>query len=169
MRAVAVVISAVLLAGCATEQPGSHGVQPSEAGPTASISPTTPPEQQRSSPGGTVVKTGRSQFGEILFDGSGQAIYLFDKERTAKPECYSDCAQAWPPVLTTGAPSAAGSVQADKLATTQRTDGTVQITYAGHPLYFYAHEGKNEVRCHNVREFGGLWLVVTPAGIAAPH
>ena len=46
-------------------------------------------------------------------------------------------------------------------------DGSTQVTYAGHPLYYYAHEGKNQVTCHNVSEFGGLWLVVTPTGQAA--
>ena len=45
--------------------------------------------------------------------------------------------------------------------------GTTQVTYGGHPLYFYAHEAKNEVKCHNIRGFGGLWLVVTPQGRAA--
>jgi len=55
----------------------------------------------------------------------------------------------------------------DLLGTTPRTDGSTQVTYAGHPLYYYAHEGKNVVTCHNVNEFGGLWLAVTPTGQAA--
>ena len=50
------------------------------------------------------------------------------------------------------------------LDTTKRTDGKTQVTYGGHPLYYYAHEAKNEVKCHNIRGFGGLWLVVTPIG-----
>ena len=117
---------------------------------------------------GTVVQTADSEFGEILFGGAGQAIYLFDKEATATPACYDDCAEAWPPVLTEGDPVAAANVLADQLGTTQRTDGTTQVTYAGHPLYHYAHEGINQVLCHNVNEFGGLWLVVTPSGAPAP-
>jgi predicted lipoprotein with Yx(FWY)xxD motif len=100
----------------------------------------------------------------MLFDASRQAIYLFDKERTTTPECYRACAVAWPPVLTKGLPRAAGAVRAGLLGTTKRTDGTRQVTYAGHPLYYYAHEGKGEVTCHDVREYGGLWLVVTPQG-----
>src|SRR5262249_17259817 len=116
---------------------------------------------------GTVIKTASSRFGRILFDGTGQAIYLFDKEKATKAACYGQCAEAWPPVLTRGTPVAAGGADADALGTTKRTDGSTQVTYAGHPLYYYAHDGKNEALCHNVREYGGLWLVLTPAGEAA--
>ena len=100
----------------------------------------------------------------MLYDASGQPIYLFDAEATSRPECYGECAQAWPPVLTKGKPRAQGEVRADLLGTTRRRDGSTQITYAGHPLYFYAHEGKYQVLCHNVDEFGGTWLVVKPDG-----
>jgi predicted lipoprotein with Yx(FWY)xxD motif len=100
----------------------------------------------------------------MLYDASGQPIYLFDAETTSRPECYGECAEAWPPVLTKGKPRADGAVRADLLGTTRRNDGSTQITYAGHPLYFYAHEGKYQVLCHNVTEFGGIWLVVKPNG-----
>lgn len=104
----------------------------------------------------------------MLFDGTGQAIYLFDVETTATPECYDACAEAWPPVLAKGDPVAGRGVDASLLSTTQRTDGTSQVTYNNHPLYFYTHEAKREVRCHDVFLNGGSWYVVTPAGDAAP-
>ena len=104
----------------------------------------------------------------MLFDTTGQAIYLFDKETSSAPACYTACAVAWPPVLTDGPPTASGEVKQSLLGTTKRTDGSTQVTYGGHPLYYYAHEGKNEVKCHNITGFGGLWLVVTPTGDAAP-
>jgi predicted lipoprotein with Yx(FWY)xxD motif len=113
---------------------------------------------------GTVITTGDSKFGEILFDVAGQAIYVFDKEQASEAECYDECAEEWPPVITDGDPVAESQVAPDQLGTTGRTDGSTQVTYAGHPLYYYAHESTNEVKCHNVREFGGLWLVVTPSG-----
>ena len=116
---------------------------------------------------GTTITTAASDFGEILFDGNQQAIYLFDKEASSTPECYDDCAAAWPPVLTTGAPVATGGIDGALLGTTARTDGTTQVTYAGHPLYYYVDEGPGEVKCHNVAGFGGLWLVITPTGAAA--
>jgi predicted lipoprotein with Yx(FWY)xxD motif len=169
-----VAASAFLLVGC------SGGETPSTARATESSSPAgatltsrpaatpraTSPSATKAIPG-TVIKTAGSRFGEILFDGTGQAIYLFGKEKTPKAECYGECAEAWPPVLTRGAPVAAGSADTSALGTTKRTDGSTQVTYGGHPLYYYAHEGKNEVLCHNVREYGGLWLVLTPAGEAA--
>jgi predicted lipoprotein with Yx(FWY)xxD motif len=171
--AAAVVVSASLLVGCGggeTTSPEAGGPA-SPAGEVTPSDPTTPPSSTpaRGSTRGTVVRTSDSQFGEILFDGVGQAIYLFEKEKTSKSECYGSCAEAWPPVLTRDAPVAAAGARADALGTTSRTNGTTQVTYAGHPLYYYAHEGRDEVRCHNVREFGGLWLVVTPSGKAAPH
>jgi predicted lipoprotein with Yx(FWY)xxD motif len=109
-----------------------------------------------------------SEYGTMLFDERGQAIYLFDKETSDDPQCYDDCATAWPPVLTEGPPEADGDVDAALLGTTDRDDGSVQVTYNGHPLYFYADEDPGEVLCHDVDDFGGTWLVVTPEGDAAP-
>jgi predicted lipoprotein with Yx(FWY)xxD motif len=115
---------------------------------------------------GTEITVSSSQFGDVLFDGSNQAIYLFDKETGSTPECYGDCAAAWPPVLTDGEPEASGAAEQELLGTTERDDGTTQVTYAGQPLYYYAHEGPGQVLCHNVSEFGGLWLVLDASGQA---
>jgi predicted lipoprotein with Yx(FWY)xxD motif len=176
MRLAPLTVFAIVLAGCGNAAGGdaaTPGVpeqtqatsaipsQPETLLPTPNAtSPTATPVKQT----GTVIKSAKSQFGMMLFDGTGQAIYLFDKEQTSKPECYGACAEAWPQVLTEGSPAAAGGTKQDLLGATKRTDGTTQVTYGGHPLYFYAHEGKNEVKCHNIQGFGGLWLVVTPAG-----
>jgi predicted lipoprotein with Yx(FWY)xxD motif len=100
----------------------------------------------------------------MLYDDSGQAIYLFDAEESDRAECYGDCAKAWPPVLTKGRPTGTGAVKSSLLGTSLRSDGSMQVTYAGHPLYFYAYEGKYQVLCHNIKEFGGTWLVVQPDG-----
>lgn len=113
---------------------------------------------------GIVIRTGDSEFGEMLFDSKGQAIYIWELEESAKAECYEDCAEAWPPVLTDGTPLAAGSVNSDLLGTTERSDGSTQVTYNDHPLYYYAHEGAGEVKCHNVSTHGGLWWVIQPSG-----
>lgn len=164
--AVAGVVSLVLLAGCGEASAPYAG---REASPTTS--PTTSPEPSparqstgSATPRGTVITTSGSDYGTMLFDATGQAIYLFDKEATSTSRCYGPCADAWPPVLTAGAPRARGETQADLLGTVRRMDGSLQVTYAGHPLYFYAHEDKHQVLCHDVEEFGGLWLVVTPGG-----
>jgi predicted lipoprotein with Yx(FWY)xxD motif len=143
-----------------SETPAEPGTTTPTPSPTATA--TTPAKRT-----GTVISSAKSEFGNMLFDGTGQAIYLFDKEQTTKPECYGACAEAWPPVLTEGTPTAEDGAKQDLLDTTKRTDGKTQVTYGGHPLYYYAHEAKNEVKCHNIQGFGGLWLVVTPTGRAA--
>lgn len=91
-------------------------------------------------------------------------VYIWEKEPSGTAECYDDCAEAWPPMLTTGEPLAAGEVDATLLGTIARRDGAQQVTYNGHPLYYYAHEGPGEVRCHDVATHGGLWWVITSAG-----
>ena len=77
---------------------------------------------------GTTIKLADSQYGRILFGGNDQAIYLFDKESSAKPDCYGACAEAWPPVLTKGEPQASGGARTQLLGTTRRADGTTQVT-----------------------------------------
>jgi predicted lipoprotein with Yx(FWY)xxD motif len=173
-RRVAVAAAAVtVLVGCGSEGEPTATTAERTTEAAASPSPSPLPEETTPAPtpaaaAGTVVTVGDSEFGPMLFDDTGQAIYLFDIEKTPTPECYDACAEAWPPVLTDGAPVAAGGARADLLGMSPRTDGSMQVTYAGHPLYFYVNEGKNEVRCHNVFLNGGLWFVVTPDGEAAP-
>jgi predicted lipoprotein with Yx(FWY)xxD motif len=117
-----------------------------------------------SSEPGIEITTADSQFGEALFDADQRAIYYFDKEQGEQSECYGDCAVAWPPVLTEGEPQAGGGADAKLLGTTERGDGSTQVTYAGHPLYYYVDDPAGQIACHNVSEFGGLWLAVQPNG-----
>ena len=107
-----------------------------------------------------------SQYGRVIFTGQRRAIYLFARDR-GKSTCYGACAKAWPPVLTKGKPVAAAGVNRRLLGTTRRSDGTTQVTYAGHPLYRFVGDRKAfQITCQNVAEFGAKWLVVTPAGRA---
>ena len=148
----------------ATPQTSIATTTPSPTSSSAIVVPSsTPPAAP-----GTPIATGDSDYGVMLFDGRGQAIYLFDKEADGAPACYDACAADWPPVLTTGLPQASGAVRADLLGTVARADGSVQVTYGGHPLYFYAHEDPGQVLCHDVDDYGGTWLVVTPEGTPAP-
>lgn len=179
-----------LLAGCAAEE-SPVATRTAASGTSASGSPTSPAasaaaspspdrsgsaaeqataESERSQPRarGTVITTGGSAYGPILYDSDRQAIYIWQPEDSAKPRCYGECAIAWPPVLTDAAPVAKGDVAAGKLGTTRRGDGTTQVTYNGHPLYYYADERPGEVRCHNVATHGGLWWVIRPNGKRAP-
>jgi predicted lipoprotein with Yx(FWY)xxD motif len=161
--AIGAAAGALLIAGCGGDDDDDSG-----AAGAAATNPTTTAASgsAEQTPKGTTIKLSSSDYGQVLFDADDQAIYLFDKEQGSKSECYGECAAAWPPVLTTGEPQAGKGVRAGLLGTTERNDGTSQVTYNGHPLYYYAHEGPGQVLCQNVDEFGGLWLVVTADGEA---
>jgi predicted lipoprotein with Yx(FWY)xxD motif len=116
--------------------------------------------------GGAKVKVVSSRFGRVIADKRGEALYLFDKESTERSRCYGACAVAWPPVLTKGKPRAGKGADPKLLGTTQRRNGKLQVTYNGHPLYYYKDDEPGRILCHNVDEFGGLWLVVNPRGQA---
>jgi len=107
-----------------------------------------------------------SQYGRILSGGGDRTIYLFTRDHSTQSTCYGPCATAWPPVLTKGAPVAGPGLSAQPLGTTLRMDGTRQVTYAGHPLYYYISDKRGEILCQNVEEFGGVWLVVSRRGTA---
>jgi predicted lipoprotein with Yx(FWY)xxD motif len=161
-RLLLLLFSAALISACGSDS-GDESPQPSKP---AAQDTTTTREPKPAEAKGTAIKLDGSQFGAVLYDKRGQAIYLFDKEKSDKAECYGDCAAAWPPVLTKGEPQAGRGIDHSLLGTTERSDGRTQVTYNGHPLYFYAHEGRDEVTCHNVSEFGGLWLVLDGKGNA---
>ena len=160
--AIGAAAGALALAGCGgdDDDSGDETTAPAAAAPTTTATQTA----QQAAATGTTIKTSDSQYGQVLFGGDDRAIYYFDKESASKSECYGECAEAWPPVLTKGDPQAGSGAQAGMLETTQRDDGTTQVTYDGHPLYYYAHEGRGVVECHNVDEFGGQWLAVQPNG-----
>jgi predicted lipoprotein with Yx(FWY)xxD motif len=143
----------------AAEQAETGGGEPANGGDRPDK-----PSEPKPEPKGIEITTGDSQFGEVLFDADDRAIYLFDKETTDESECYGECAVAWPPVLTKGEPQASGAVAGKLLGTTERDDGSLQVTYDGRPLYYYVDEPPGQVLCHNVDEFGGLWLVIEPSG-----
>jgi predicted lipoprotein with Yx(FWY)xxD motif len=104
--------------------------------------------------------------GTALVDGNGHTLYLFEADRATTSACAGGCAQVWPPLVTHGsAPTASGPVQATLLGTTPRADGTQQVTYNGHPLYYFAgDEAPGDVRGQGLNQFGAKWYVVAPGG-----
>jgi len=175
--AAAALVSVLALAGCGSDGTSSSlpstgddvpaGTPSVAAVPVDPPSPTATATASRPNPGATLI-TSDSEFGPMLYDDSGQPIYLFTAESGPSPACYDECAADWPPVLTSGAPQATAGVRPRLLGSTRRSDGGTQVTYAGHPLYYYAHEGKYQVLCHDVDEYGGTWLVVRPNGTPPP-
>jgi predicted lipoprotein with Yx(FWY)xxD motif len=116
------------------------------------------------------VKTASTPLGTILVDDSGRTLYLWEADRTARSTCDGACAQAWPPLTTSGAARAAGGAQATLLGTVRRSDGTMQVTYAQHPLYYYSGDtAAGQTSGQNSDGFGAEWYVVTPTGAADEH
>jgi predicted lipoprotein with Yx(FWY)xxD motif len=116
----------------------------------------------------TAIVVKSSQFGRMLFNSKRQAIYVFQRDTRNRSNCHGACAKAWPPVYTKGKPRALDGVRKSLLGTTRRKDGHLQVTYAGKPLYYYAHEGPGQVLCHNVNLNGGYWWVIGPDGKRRP-
>jgi predicted lipoprotein with Yx(FWY)xxD motif len=111
------------------------------------------------------LKTRHGRLGTFLVDGKGRTLYLFQKDRTAKSRCSGDCAAAWPPLLTTGKPKASGSVRKALLGTSRRSDGTMQVTYNGHPLYRFVEDQKpGDTMGQGVSAFGAKWYAVSASG-----
>lgn len=110
-----------------------------------------------------------SRFGEVLVDGQGRALYLFAADTTSASTCSGACATAWPPLLTDkGAKvDAMHMATAALTGTTTRADGTVQVTYNGHPLYYFQGDTQpGQITCQAVVNFGAAWYVVDPHGNA---
>ena len=115
-----------------------------------------------------VVQVAHTAYGRTLVDPRGFALYLFTHDRTTAPTCYDACAAAWPPYIVRGRPRrASDGARVTLLGSIRRRDGRLQVTYHGHPLYYYIGDRRpREVFCQAVTEFGGTWYVVAPGGRA---
>lgn len=116
----------------------------------------------------TELELRKSKFGKVLFAGNGRALYMFTSDTAGTSNCSGACAAAWPPFLMRGKLVGGPGVNPNLIGTTTRANGRKQVTYNGHPLYFYVHDPKGKIFCHNVFEFGGEWLVVRGSGNPAP-
>lgn len=159
-----------LLAGCGGD--GSTGGYGSSSNTTQAAATAVEETADRkpgtgAAPTGAKVKIVDSEFGRVIADGKGEAFYLFGRDGKGPSECNGACADVWPPVITQGRPRAGAGAKANLLGTTRRKNGKLQVTYAGQPLYYYEHDAPGTILCHDVVEFGGLWLVVRPSGKAA--
>jgi predicted lipoprotein with Yx(FWY)xxD motif len=105
-----------------------------------------------------------SEYGKAIFDTRARVLYVFSADRTSKSNCYGVCAKAWPPMLTKGAPTAGPGVNAKLLGTTKRRDGSLQVTYNHHPLYYYSADKVGKIMCQHANMHGGLWFIIKPNG-----
>lgn len=120
-----------------------------------------------STPPSTVVMTRNTDLGRILVDAQGRTLYLFAKDTGATSTCDGSCASYWPPVPVTGVPHAAGGASATSLGVITRADGAQELSYAGHPLYYFIGDTKaGQQHGQGVDQFGAKWYVLDATGAA---
>jgi predicted lipoprotein with Yx(FWY)xxD motif len=116
--------------------------------------------------GPATLKISGSPDGRVLVDQQGQSVYLFEKDEGGESYCTEACAAVWPALETSTAPSAGPGVQNAALGTIKRDDGDMQVTYHGHPLYYYAADASSpgKTRGEDVEQFGSSWYLVNGHG-----
>jgi predicted lipoprotein with Yx(FWY)xxD motif len=116
---------------------------------------------------GTIVKTGSTGLGRVLVDAHGKTLYVWAHDKGSKSTCNGDCAVYWPPLIAHGKSAAAGGVKAGLLGMSRRNDGRMQVTYAGHPLYYFVQDRKpGQTKGEGLTGFGGRWDPVSISGKA---
>jgi predicted lipoprotein with Yx(FWY)xxD motif len=154
---------ALLVAGCGSATKGTSSSASARAQPTpASTGAGAPPAGGSA----TAVTSKANKLGAILAAGPKRlTVYLFEGDTGSTSTCTGACAAVWPPVRTGAAPAAKGSASGAELGVTARQDGSRQVTYHGHPLYFYARDGDlSDAYGQGVKSFGAGWYVLAPSG-----
>jgi predicted lipoprotein with Yx(FWY)xxD motif len=105
-----------------------------------------------------------SEYGRVIFDQNHTALYTFSADLGTTSTCYGACQAAWPPLLTTGTPRVAAGLNPALIGTTKRRNGALQVTYAGHPVYFYSGDKGTNIGCQHVKLHGGYWYVLNSNG-----
>jgi predicted lipoprotein with Yx(FWY)xxD motif len=153
-------VGVAMLAAACSSGSGSSSTAAASSSPAGASAPSS---AAASGSGTTVITTASSSGNTFLTSGSGRAIYLWAKDTGDASACTGACASAWPPV--TGTATAAGSAKASDLGTITRSDGTKQVTYDGHPLYYFVGDsGPGTATGQGSDNFGAKWWLVSPTG-----
>ena len=157
--ALVVVLAVLAIAGCGGGSSSSGSETSSGGGESSAVNAS-----ESGSGGATIDAAEIEGLGTVLVDSEGMTVYEFTVDNGTRSECYGGCEAAWPPVTTTGKPTAGEGAMASALGTTKRKDGTLQVTYAGHPLYTFAEdEAPGEA---NGNEVEGTWFALDESGAA---
>jgi predicted lipoprotein with Yx(FWY)xxD motif len=158
--ALAAVVLGATGVGVAVAGSGGKGTSGFGSGYGAPASPPTP-----AAPSAATVTGRKTNLGPTLADGTGRTLYLFRSDTPTMSTCYGSCAGVWPPVSAASTPHATGGARDDLLGRLRRTDGTSQLTYRGHPLYYYAGDAKpGDTTGQGLNQFGARWYALTPGG-----
>ncbi|CAG6391099.1 hypothetical protein NMG29_36960 [Streptomyces cocklensis] len=165
VSACAAALLVTALAGCGAKSSSGSGAADATASTLAdspaAVAATSSPTAQAT----VGTHNAGGQLGTILVDGKGRTLYLFQADKTSTSTCNGSCAAAWPPLLSKGQPKAGSGAQSNLLGTSKRSDGTTQVTYNKHPLYFFAGDSKpGQTNGQDLNQFGALWYVLNPAG-----
>jgi predicted lipoprotein with Yx(FWY)xxD motif len=158
--------AALAIAGCGSSGDSSSGGAYGGGGSTGGGDTTTAKSPPGAESGAAVLTVATApKVGAVLVDAKGFTVYDFHKDKGTVSACYGACEGVWPPVTTAGSPTAGEGATASKLGTTKRKDGTLQVTYAGHPLYTYAADKKpGEANGNDFSSFGGEWYALQGNG-----
>jgi predicted lipoprotein with Yx(FWY)xxD motif len=150
-------LAALALVAAACGGGGSSGGGLYGGGPATSSAPKA---------AAAVVDLRGSKLGQILVDGQGRTLYLFEADKAGRSTCDGACASAWPPYLSSGAPQAGSGVTGALLGSSRRGDGGgAQVTYHGHPLYYYAGDSRpGDTAGQGLNQFGAKWYVLAASG-----
>ena len=160
------ILAGVLAAAALAGGGAAYGNALAGPGTVSGAAYGAPATSPTSAPGDLQIGAAALAPGTALVDGTGRALYLFEADTGTTSTCTGACAQVWPPLLTPGqAPVTTGAAQASLVGTSPRADGTRQVTYDGHPLYYFAGDkAPGDVKGQGIHNFGGGWYVVTPSG-----
>jgi len=156
---------AILVSACGTQATPTQAPAPTAA-PVTQAAATAAQAPAAATPSGpAMVNIGtNATHGSILVDDKGMSLYLYTKDTPNTSTCYDKCATAWPALLTNGNAVGGSGVDASKFGTTTRTDGTIQVTYNGWPLYYFAKDKQpGDVTGQGV---GTVWYLVSTTGDA---
>jgi predicted lipoprotein with Yx(FWY)xxD motif len=166
--------SALLAAGCGSSSKSSSATSAASAYPTANEQTTSSAAAGTTPASGTGVAVPvkhSSKLGTILAAGSKKlTVYMFEGDKGGSSSCSGACASVWPPVTTSGGPTASGAASSADLGTIARSDGATQVTYKGHPLYYFARDkDSGDAYGQGVKGFGADWYVLAPSGSKVDH
>jgi predicted lipoprotein with Yx(FWY)xxD motif len=165
--------AAVIAAGCGSSgssstktAAASNAAQTQTGSAYATSTTSSTPAATSGTASAVLVTTKPSKLGTILAAGPKQkTVYMFEGDKGSVSACSGACAHVWPPVTTSGEAKSAGSAMAADVGTITRADGTKQVTYKGHPLYYFARDGdKGDAYGQGVVGFGASWYVLAPSG-----
>ncbi len=163
-----------LVVGACSSSSSTTSSSPAATSPASSKAAAAPATTHASSPAATGQASGTATVslaaisgipGKVLVGSNGRTMYLFEGDKSGASACSGACAAAWPPVTVSGTPTAGSGISQSHLVTIKRSNGTMQLAYHGHPLYYFtADRAAGTAHGQGLKAFGSEWYVVNASG-----